>query len=272
MIKANEKKRKKEIENNISKVKLNIKNKLLKYKKQIISISVLFIVCITFLFIVLPNANVTQFIAFNNVTSNNLNRLSEDAFRKIIGFDYTDKIYIKDTAEIRNRMENNNMVFGKVKFFVSLVPYNLEIKFNEAEPLFFLMNQNPNIRQTVYSDKGEIYPYKINTYNLPVVEATKESEIDLATSFLVNMKENDFQLYSRVSQVILKESEKQIIVFFSDTDFKTKFSLESSYWKIAFKHYRQLTRNMNVLNINSISILDLRFKQLAFTTEKQEKL
>ena len=86
------------------------------------------------------------------------------------------------------------------------------------------------------------------------------------------MRENDALLYSRISQLIPNETERQITVFFNDVDFKTKFSLESDYWQTAFRYYRQLTRNMQVLNINSVAVLDLRFKQLAYTVEKQGRL
>jgi len=72
-------------------------------------------------------------------------------------------------------------------------------------------------------------------------------------------------LYMRTSQLIPKEAERQITVFFSDVEFKTKFSLESDYWKTAFRHYRQMTRNMKILNVNSIAVLDLRFRQMAYT-------
>jgi hypothetical protein len=84
----------------------------------------------------------------------------------------------------------------------------------------------------------------------------------------MDMKKNDALLYSRISQLIPRIAQKQITVFFNDVDFKTVFSLEDDYWKTAFRHYRQMTRNMRNLNINSIVVLDLRFKDLAYTKEK----
>jgi len=238
---------------------------LFKNRRSIAGVCILALLCIAVFTVIIPNAKPENFIAFQKVTPKNLNRLSEDAFRKIIGYDYDEKIYIKDTAEIRARLDTSSMIFGDIQFFVRLVPYELEIKFSEVKPLFVIMPQSPNSAPLVYSDKGKIYPYSVNIADLPVVDTKNQEDIAVATSFLIDMRKNDPLLYMRTSQLIPKENERQITVFFSDVDFKTKFSLESDYWKTAFRHYRQVTRNMKILNVNSIVVLDLRFKQMAYT-------
>jgi len=160
------------------------------------------------------------------------------------------------------------MIFGDISFTVKFIPYELEVAFKESSPLFTLMSQRSDTVPIIYSDKGKIYPYSINAADLPVVDANNPDDISLATNFLMDMKQNDALLYSRVSQLIPRIAERKITVFFNDVDFKTVFSLEDDYWKTAFRYYRQLTRNMRNLDINSIVVLDLRFKNLAFTREK----
>jgi hypothetical protein len=98
------------------------------------------------------------------------------------------------------------------------------------------------------------------------VEIKKPSEIYLPTAFSNEMKKTEISLYERVSQTFPCEDKNQIVVFFNDVNFKTKFSLEDSYWKTAFRHYRQLARNMRISNLDSVSVLDLRFRQLAYTS------
>jgi hypothetical protein len=255
-----------------SKIKTATKSYLLKNNRRIASIVVLAISCLIALTLVIPNMDYEQFMPFSKVMPKNLDRLSEDAFRKIIGYGYEEKVYIKDTFEIRSRLEADSMILGDIHFFIRLIPYELEIEFREASPLFALMPQRSDSVPLVFSDKGRIYPYSANAADLPVVDAKEPQDIALATEFLTEMKKHDALLYSRISQLIPRKTERQIIVFFNDVDFKTKFSLESDYWKTAFRHYRQLTGNMQVLNINSIAVLDLRFRQLAYTIEKERRL
>jgi len=267
MLRYHEKERKRAMTSLISKRKTTIRSFLKKHKKSIAGLFVLFLLCGTVFTFVLPNMDL-EFMAFSDVKPQKLDRISEYTFRKIIGYGYEEKIYIKDTAEIRSRLEADSMIFGDVKFAVKLIPYELEVSFKESCPLFTLMSQLSDTMPVIYSDKGKIYPYSANAADLPVVDANNLDDISLATNFLMDMKKNDALLYSRVSQLIPKIAEKQITVFFNDVDFKTVFSLEDDYWKTAFRYYRQLTRNMRNLNINSIAVLDLRFKNLAFTKEK----
>jgi hypothetical protein len=265
MLKYHEKAKEEAVNNWISKRKTVVGNCLSRNKKSIAGVCIFALLCIAIFELILPNVKLEDFIAFQKITPKNLNRLSEDAFRKIIGYDYEEKIYLKDTAEIRARLDASSMIFGDIQFLVKLLPYELEIKFSEVKPLFVIMPQSPNSTLLVYSDKGKIYPYSVNIADLPVVDTKNENDIALATNFLIDMRKNDPLLYMRTSQLIPKEAERQITVFFSDVEFKTKFSLESDYWKTAFKHYRQMTRNMKILNVNFIAVLDLRFKQMAYT-------
>jgi hypothetical protein len=265
MLKYHERAKEEAVNNWISKRKTVVENCLLKNKRNIASVCILALICVTVFTFIIPNVKPECFIAFQKITPKNLNRLSEDAFRKVIGYDYEEKIYIKDTAEIRARLDSSSMIFGDIQFFVKLIPYELEIKFSEVKPLFVIMPQTPSSKPLVYSDKGKIYPYSVNIADLPVVDTKNQSDIALATSFLIDMRKNDPLLYMRISQLIPIGTEKQITVFFNDVEFKTKFSLESDYWQTAFRHYRQMTRNMKTLNVNSIAILDLRFKQMAYT-------
>jgi len=267
MLRYHEKERKKVVTNLISERRTTIRSYLQKHNKRIAGIFVLILLCGMVFTVVLPNINL-EFMAFSDVKPQKLDRISEYTFRKIIGYGYEEKIYIKDTVEIRSRLEADSMIFGDVKFIVKLIPYELEIAFKESSPLFALMSQRSDIVPIIYSDKGKIYPYSTNAADLPVVDAKNLGDISLATNFLMDMKKNDALLYSRVSQLIPRTAEKQITVFFNDVDFKTVFSLEDDYWKMAFRHYRQLTRNMRNLNINSIAVLDLRFRDLAYTIEK----
>jgi len=265
MLNYHEKVKEQAVNNWISKIKTDIGKCLSKNKSNITSVLIVVLLCIAVFMLILPNVKLENFIAFQKITPKNLNRLSEDAFRKIIGYDYEEKIYLRDTAEIRARLDSSSMIFGDIQFLVKLLPYELEVKFSEVKPLFVIMPQSPNSTPLVYSDKGKVYPYSVNIADLPVVDTKNENDIALATSFLIDMRKNDPLLYMRTSQLIPKETEKQITVFFSDVDFKTKFSLENDYWKTAFRHYRQMTRNMKILNVNSIVVLDLRFKQMAYT-------
>jgi hypothetical protein len=265
MLNYNEKAKEKVVNNWISKMKTVVWSYLSKNKRLIAGICIFALLCIAVFAFAIPKAKQEQFIAFQKITSKSLNRLSEDAFRKIISYDYKEKVYIKDTAGIRARLDTSSMIFGDIQFFVKLIPYELEIRFSEVRPLFVIMPQNPNSAPIVYSDKGKIYPYNVNIADLPIVDARNADDIALATNFLRDMRKNDAQLYMRISQLVPRKTEKQITAFFNDVDFKTRFSLENDYWKTAFRHYRQMTRNMKVLNVNSIAVLDLRFKQLAYT-------
>jgi len=264
MLTPHTKKRQEAVDNWLDKNKSAAKHFLFKHKRKITGLLLLCFICIG-AFFVAKNADMGQFVSFSKISAKNLDRLSEDAFRKIIGYDYGEKIYARDTAEIRSRLEASDMIFGDVRFSIKLIPYELEIKFSEARPLFALMPHSSESMPVIYSDKGKFYPYSVNVADLPIVEAEKLSEVHLATIFLNEMKKSDVALYSRVSQIIPSEEERQIAVFFNDVNFKTQFSLESDYWKTAFKHYRQLTRNMRVSNLDSASVLDLRFRQLAYT-------
>ncbi len=269
MLRYHEREREKAIDSWISKRKSAAKVHVLKNKRRIINLCVLAVLCVIAFVYVIPSVNSERLISLD-VTPKNLTRISPEAFRKIIG---EEDVYIKDTAEIRARLEASSMVFGNVEFSVKLFPfYELEIDLIEASPLFVLMPQSSDFMPVVYSDRGEVYPYNTNVADLPVVDAKKAYDIALATKFLIEMRKIDALLYSRVSQLIPSTQEKQITVFFNDVDFKTRFSSEDDYWRMAFKHYRQLTRNMQILNINSITVLDLRFKQLAYTIGKEERL
>jgi cell division protein FtsQ len=273
MLGYHKRKREKAIESWISKRKTAFNISLLKNKRRIISLCVLIMLCMVAFKYVIPDINSEQYISLKKITPKSLKRISPEAFRKIIGYDYKEEIYAKDTSEIRARLEASSMILGNVNFLVKLFPYyELEINFIEASPLFTLMPQRSDSVPIIYSDNGKIYPYSVNAVDLPVVDAKEPYDIALATKFLIDMRKNDALLYSRISQLIPSVSERQITVFFNDVDFKTKFSLESDYWRTAFRYYRQLTRNMQVLNINYIAILDLRFKQLAYTIEKKERL
>jgi len=267
MLKYHEKERKRAMNSLISKRKSTIRDFLQKRKRHIIGLFVLISLCGAFYAVVLPNINL-EFVPFSDVKPQKLDRISEYTFREIIGYGYEEKIYIKDTAKIRSSLEANSMIFGDVEFIVKLVPYQLEIAFKESSPLFALMSQRSDTVPVIYSDKGQIYPYSANAADLPVVDANNSEDISLATNFLMDMMKNDAMLYSRVSQLIPRVVERQITVFFNDVDFKTIFSLEGDSWKTAFRHYRQLTRNMRNLDINSVAILDLRFRDLAYTKEK----
>jgi len=267
MLKYHEKERKKAVSSLILKRKTTIRSFLQRHNKRIAGLVVLILFCGTIFTFVLPSINL-EFMAFSDVKPQKLDRISEYTFRKIIGYGYEEKIYVKDTAEIRSRLEADSMIFGEINFTVKFIPYELEIAFKESSPLFTLMSQRSDTVPIIYSDKGKIYPYSINAADLPVVDANNPDDISLATNFLMDMKKNDALLYTRVSQLIPRIAEKQITVFFNDVDFKTVFSLEEDYWKTAFRYYRQLTRNMRNLDINSIAVLDLRFKNLAFTREK----
>jgi cell division protein FtsQ len=267
MLKYQKKERKKAVTSLKKKKKTTIRSFLQKHNKRIAGIFVLILLCGIVFTVVLPNINL-ELMPFSDVKPQKLDRISEYAFRKIIGYGYEEKIYIKDTAEIRSRLEADSMIFGDVEFRVKLIPYELEIAFKESSPLFTLMSKGLDTVPLIYSDKGKIYPYSVNAADLPVVDANNPVDISLATRFLMDMKKNDALLYSRVSQLVPKVTEKQITVFFNDVDFKTVFSLEDDYWKTAFRYYRQLTRNMRNLNINSIAVLDLRFRNLAYTKEK----
>jgi len=269
MLNYHKKERKRAVTILISERKTTIRSFWRRHNKRIACLLVLILLCGVAFKIVLPNMNL-DFMAFRDVKPQKLDRISEYAFRKIIGYGYEEKIYVKDTAEIRARLEADSMIFGDVKFIVKLIPfYELEIAFKESSPLFTLMSQRSDTVPVVYSDKGKIYPYSTNAADLPVVDANNAEDISLAINFLMDMKKNDALLYSRVSQLIPRIAEKQITVFFNDVDFKTVFSLQEDYWKTAFRHYRQLTRNMRNLNINSIAVLDLRFKDLAYAREKE---
>jgi cell division septal protein FtsQ len=254
----------KAFDNWLAKKKSTAKFFLSRRRKRIAGILILLSFCFAVFFAV-PNASLWHFVSFKKITAKNLNRISEDAFRKIMGYDYGEKIYAKDTTEIRTRLEASDVILGDIQFSIKIISRELEVMFTEARPLFVLMPQNSDLLPVIYSDKGRIYPYNINTADLPVVEATNNPDINLAITFLNKMKMSDAYLYSRISQIIPNKDERQIIVFFNDVNFKTKFSTESDYWQTAFRHYRQLTRNMRVSNLDSIAILDLRFKQLAYT-------
>ncbi|MDR2594272.1 MAG: hypothetical protein LBC87_05840 [Fibromonadaceae bacterium] len=267
MLKYHEKERKRAVTSLISKKKTTIRSFLQRYNKRIAGLLFLILFCGTVFTFILPNIDL-DFMAFSDVKPQKLDRISEYTFRKIIGYGYEEKIYIKDTAEIRSRLEADSMIFGEISFEVKFIPYELEVAFKESSPLFTLMSQRSDTVPIIYSDKGKIYPYSTNAADLPVVDANNLDDISLATNFLMDIKKNDAMLYSRVSQLIPRISERQITVFFNDVDFKTVFSLEEDYWKTAFRYYRQLTRNMRNLDINSIAVLDLRFKNLAFTREK----
>ena len=267
MLGYNKRKKEAALESQILKIKFIIKAYFFKNKRRIVGLCVLLKICVCAVLFVVPSVKSDDFMSFSKVTVN-AKRISQDNFRKIINFNYEEEIYSKDTTEIRTRLEASNMIFGDVQFSVKLIPYELEIKFTEVSPLFVIMSVEP----VIYSDKGEIYPHHANIADLPVVDATEPEDIALAIRFLTDMKKNDALLYSRVSQLIPSEAERQVMVFFNDVDFKTKFSLEKDLWKTAFRHYRQLTRNMQVLNLHSIAVLDLRFKQLAYITEKDGRL
>ncbi|MCL2259911.1 MAG: hypothetical protein FWC15_00990 [Fibromonadales bacterium] len=267
MLGYNKRRKEAALESLLLKVKTLIMAYLFKNKRRIAGLCVLLVICVCAFVFVVPSVKSDDFMSFSKV-SVNAKRVSQDTFRKIIGFNYGEEIYSKDTAEMRTRLEASNLIFGDVKFNVKLIPYELEVKFTEVSPLFVIMSAVP----VIYSDKGEIYPYSANIADLPVVDASEPEDIALAIDFLTDMKKNDALLYSRVSQLIPREIERQVMVFFNDVDFKTKFSLEKDLWKTAFRHYRQLTRNMQVLNLHSIAVLDLRFKQLAYITEKDGRL
>lgn len=267
MLKYHEKERKRAVTSLISERKTTIRSFFRRHNKRIACLLVLILLCGALFTVVLPNINL-EFMAFSDVKPQKLDRISEDTFRKIIGYGYEEKVYIKDTAEIRSRLEADSMIFGDIKFTLKLIPYELEVAFKESSPLFTLMSQRSDIVPVIYSDKGKVYPYSTNAADLPVVDADNLDDVSLATNFLMDMKKNDALLYSRVSQLIPRIAEKQITVFFNDVDFKTVFSLENDYWKTAFRHYRQLTRNMRNLNVNAIAVLDLRFRDLAYTKEK----
>jgi len=267
----NEREKKKAVNNWLETKKLAVKGYLSKRRRLFASLAFFMTFGLAACVFVIPSVTSEEFMHIAKITPKNMNRLSEDAFRKIIGYDYDEKVYVKDTAEIRARLTASDMIYD-VRFTVKLIPYELEVEVSESGPLFIFMRQGSDSLPLVYSNKGKIYPYSVNIAALPVVEVKNSDDIALATDFLINMKKNDALLYSKVSQLIPSEEKRQVSVFFNDVDFKTKFSADSSYWKESFKHYRLLTGNAQVLNINNVATLDLRFKKMAYTVEKQEMI
>jgi hypothetical protein len=266
MLKYNAKEKQKVVNNWVSKKETAVKCYLLKSKRTIVGLCALAVVCTIFFAYVLPSVSLEQ-LSFE-VVPKELTRLSPETFRKIIGYDYNENVNIKDTANIRRSLEASDVILGEVKFSIQLIFPKLEVEFKEINPLFALMPQHLDAASLIYSDKGKIYPYSANTTDIPVVDAKHPEDIALAANFLLKMKKSDELLYTRVSQLISRNAERQITVFFNDVNFKTKFSSLSDYWEDAFRYYRQLTRNSQILDINSVAVLDLRFKQLAYTVEK----
>lgn len=139
-------------------------------------------------------------------------------------------------------------------------PSSLYIKLQEASPMLSVLEGG---KATIYSEKGAALPFSVATaMRLPVLETASVGEVKKIANFLETMKNEDVNLYEKVSQISWSAENKAIEVFFKDVGFKTLFP-ESDWSKELFVLYESLENGFSE-NLLCAGVVDMRFRGFAY--------
>lgn len=139
-------------------------------------------------------------------------------------------------------------------------PSSLYIKLQETSPLFSVLEGG---KATIYSEKGMALPFSVATaMRLPVLETSSIDKVKLIASFLTTMKNENANLYEKVSQISWSEEDKGIEVYFKDVGFSTLFS--ASDWKKDDFVLYESVENGFTKDLKCAGVVDMRFHGFAY--------
>ena len=146
-------------------------------------------------------------------------------------------------------------------------PFTLQIKLQEVQPLFNLLEDN---KITILSNKATVMPTDVHlAASLPYVEAVDSIGLAEAVKFLNAVAKDDEYLYQNISQVIVHKGPLYFEVFMRDSQHKIKFSPKNIN-KQVFAQYRLLVKGLGK-KVQEAKVLDMRFQGMAVAVNlKQE--
>lgn len=139
-------------------------------------------------------------------------------------------------------------------------PSSLEIKLRESSPVVSYFEGG---KATVYSERGLVLPTSMTSaYHLPVVDSVSLKHILPISEFLSAMRNDDLNLYEKVSQVAWSESDNAFEVYFRDVGHKTLFP-ESNWNRDMFTLYESVKAGFPQ-DMRCAGEVDMRFAGFAY--------
>lgn len=139
-------------------------------------------------------------------------------------------------------------------------PSSLFIKLQESTPVLSVLSEGSAV---VYSEKGVPLPHSMATaMRLPVMDVESMEKVKVLAEFLNEMRDNDKDLYEKVSQIGWSEKDKAIEVFYKDVGFKVLFSA-NGWTKDDFRLYNSLGAGF-VKDLICAGEVDMRFHGFAY--------
>lgn len=139
-------------------------------------------------------------------------------------------------------------------------PSSLEIKLRESSPVVSYFEGG---KATVYSERGLVLPTSMTSaYHLPVVDSVSLKHILPISEFLSAMRNDDLNLYEKVSQVAWSESDDAFEVYFRDVGHKTLFP-ESNWNRDMFTLYESVKAGFPQ-DMRCAGEVDMRFAGFAY--------
>lgn len=139
-------------------------------------------------------------------------------------------------------------------------PSSLSIILEEATPILAVFDEG---KAQVYSEQGVILPLSSMTaVHLPIVAVEDKDKIRSMSHFLNEMRENDKELYERVSQVSWSEADSAFEVYFRDVGHKALFS-PSAMDKTMFELYETVKMGFPQ-DMHCALEVDMRFNGFAY--------
>lgn len=139
-------------------------------------------------------------------------------------------------------------------------PSSLFIKLQESTPVLSVLSEG---KAVVYSEKGVPLPHSMATaMRLPVMDEESLENVKVLAEFLNVMREEDKDLYEKVSQVNWSEKDKAVEIFYKDVGFKVLYP-SSGWTKDDFRLYNSLGNGF-VKDLLCAGEVDMRFHGFAY--------
>lgn len=134
-------------------------------------------------------------------------------------------------------------------------PSSLTIKLQEANPLFTVFE---GTQVTAFSERGLPIPVSTMTaFRLPVLDVHSKDRVQEVAALLQTMRQENKNLYEKVSQVAWSEQDMAYEVFFRDVDHKVFFP-ESGWNKELFAFYESVKSGFSQ-DLHCAGLVDLRY-------------
>lgn len=139
-------------------------------------------------------------------------------------------------------------------------PSSLFIKLQESTPVVSVLFEG---KATVYSEKGVSLPLSMATaMRLPILDNDALDKVKTIAAFLDVMRNENAELFNKVSQVSWSEKDNAVVVYFKDVGFRVLYS-ESGWQKEDFTLYQALGTGF-AQDLHCAGEVDMRFHGFAY--------